>query len=169
MRPRVFSSVITSHIIWIFLYYDHLSHIKIVKIWAKAASLIIKMNKCIVFIYCWKKKKNAECWSSQTESTTSFLYQLLTNSTDLQYLGKNRKARKKQQLKQKEKRVTLLVKLSLSQSGKRRQRTRSRQQKKMKRKMTEQRQKKMGKNHSMKLVFKHYTCYPMSRGTLWCG
>ena len=35
--------------------------------------------------------------------------------------------------------------------------------------MTEQRQKKMGKNHSMKLVFKHYTSYPMSRGTLRCG
>lgn len=34
------------------------------------------MNKCIVFIYCWRKKKNTECWSSQTESTTSFLYQL---------------------------------------------------------------------------------------------
>ena len=35
--------------------------------------------------------------------------------------------------------------------------------------MTEQRQKKMGKNHSMKLVFKHYISYPMSRGTLRCG
>ena len=78
----------------------------------------------------------------------------------LKYSGKNRKARKKQQLKQKGKRATLLAKLNLNQSVKRQQKRTKNQQKKTRMKQIQKQ--KMKKSHSLKLlniIFGHYLVF----------